>query len=238
MEALDLMAARVRQCEAEHVSVLCCPEAILGGLADDSPDPKRFAIRADEDRLAAVLVSLASDTVTTIVGFTELADGDRLFNSAAVLQGGSVVGLYRKHHPAINRSVYEPGCHVRVFQARDLTFGIVICNDSTFTEPAREIAALGATALFVPTNNALPPHKGGAALVAAARQADVARAIENGVWVIRADVAGRWGGRTSHGASGIVDPDGAVVRTARPLAADLIVAEIGPGARRRPPSHP
>jgi 5-aminopentanamidase len=83
MEALDLIAARVRQCEAEHVSVLCCPEAILGGLADDSPDPRGFAIRADDVRLAAVLGPLASDTVTTIVGFTELADGDRLFNSAA-----------------------------------------------------------------------------------------------------------------------------------------------------------
>jgi predicted amidohydrolase len=238
MEALDLIAARVRQCEAEHVSVLCCPEAILGGLADHSPDPRRFAIRADGDRLAAILGPLASDTVTTIVGFTELADGDRLFNSAAVLERGSVVGLYRKHHPAINRSVYEPGCHVRVFQARDLTFGIVICHDSNFTEPARTIAALGATALFVPTNNALPPHKGGAALVAAAREADAARATGNGVWVIRADVAGRCGGLVSHGSSGIVDPDGAIVCTARPLADDLIVAETGPGARRQPPPHP
>ena len=34
MGALDLIRARVRACEAEEVEILCCPEAILGGLAD------------------------------------------------------------------------------------------------------------------------------------------------------------------------------------------------------------
>ena len=32
MDALDLMQERVAWCEAERVSILCCPEAILGGL--------------------------------------------------------------------------------------------------------------------------------------------------------------------------------------------------------------
>ena len=35
MEALALIRKRVEWCEAEGVSILCCPEAILGGLADD-----------------------------------------------------------------------------------------------------------------------------------------------------------------------------------------------------------
>jgi hypothetical protein len=39
MEALGFIEARVRWCEAEGVSILCCPEAILGGLADYSTDP-------------------------------------------------------------------------------------------------------------------------------------------------------------------------------------------------------
>ena len=34
--ALDLVRARVRWCESEGISFLCCPEAILGGLADDA----------------------------------------------------------------------------------------------------------------------------------------------------------------------------------------------------------
>ena len=52
------------------------------------------------------------------------------------------------------------------------------------------------------------------------------------MWVIRADVAGRAGALASYGSSGIVDPDGMVVRTARALSEDLIVAEIDTAPRR------
>ena len=102
MEALSLIRVRGEQCEAEGVAILCCPEAILGGLADDAEDPSRFAIAAG--RLDSVLSPLSNERVTTIVGFTELADGGRLDNSAAVFHRGSVIGIYRKLHPAINRS--------------------------------------------------------------------------------------------------------------------------------------
>ena len=229
MDALGPLRDRVRQCEAEGIAVLCSPEAVLGGLADYAEAPARFAISAD--RLDAVLAPLASETVTTIVGFTELGDGGRLYNAAAVFQRGAVAGIYRKLHPAIRRSVYHAGLEVPVFTAGALAFGIVICNDSSFAGPARRAAAQGAAAIFIPTNNGLPVDRPSAELVDDARQADVARAVENGVWIVRADVAGRAGGLVSHGSSGIVDPDGRVVRAARPLREDLLVAEIGTARR-------
>ena len=226
MNALALIRTRIEWCEAEGVTILCCPEAVLGGLADQDGHPNRFALAVGAGQLDAALAPLASDTVTSIVGFTELTGEGRLYNSAAVFQHGSVVGLYRKLHPAIHRSVYEAGCTVPVFRAGELTFGVVICNDSNYREPARLVAARGATVLFVPTNNALPAARGGAELVAQARNVDIARAVENGMWVIRADVAGRRGDLVSYGSSGIVDPEGTVVQVARPLEEDLIVAEI------------
>jgi len=226
MSVLDLVRARVAACEAEGISILCCPEAVLGGLADQAADPQRFALDAESGQLEAALAPIASDTVTTIVGFTEIAGG-RLFNSAAVFHGGSVVGIYRKRHPAINRSVYEPGTAAPVFTIGGLRFGIAICNDSNFDEPAQLIAAQGATALFVPTNNALPPHQGGADLVAEAGRVDIATATARRMWIVRADVAGRCGNVASDGSSAIVSPAGTLVRCARTLMEDLIVAEIG-----------
>jgi predicted amidohydrolase len=226
MSVLDRIRARVAQCEAEGVGLLCCPEAVLGGLADDAADPRQFALDAESGELETALAPIAGDTVTTIVGFTEIAGG-RLFNSAAVFHRGSVVGIYRKRHPAINRSVYEPGTTAPVFTIGGLRFGIVICNDSNFDEPAQLIGAQGAKALFVPTNNALPPHQGGADLVAEARRVDIATATARRMWVVRADVAGRCGGLASHGSSAIVSPGGTVVQCARTLMEDLIVAEIG-----------
>jgi len=225
-EILGLIREQVERCEAEGVEILCCPEAVLGGLADYASRPADVAIDVEAGRLDALLAPLASDRVATILGFTEIARGGRLYNSAAVFHRGSVAGIYRKLHPAIHRSVYEAGDETPVFTVGGLTFGIVICRDSTFPEPARTMAARGAAALFVPTNNGMPPSKGGPELVAEARNGDVARAVENGVSVVRADVAGRAGELVSNGSSGIVDHRGVVVRTARPLVADLVVADI------------
>lgn len=225
-EAIELIRDQVRRCESEGVSILCCPEAILGGLADYSDNPSEFAIRTENGQLDKVLMPLASDTVTSIVGFTELADDNQLFNAAVVFHRGRAYGLYRKLHPAIRRSVYSPGSATPVFRVGELTFGIVICYDSTFSEPARAMAAQGAKALFIPTNNGLPNNRAHPELLQEARAADLARAVENGVWVIRADVAGANYGLTSLGASGIVDPNGKIVREANHQSTDLLVADI------------
>lgn len=235
MEVIGLIRQSVAWCESQGVEILCCPEGVLGGLADYADSPADIAIDVEAGQLRALLAPLASDRVATIVGFTELGRGSRLYNAAAVFHQGAVVGIYRKLYPAINKSVYAAGDKLPIFRIGDLTFGILLCNDSNYYEPARIMAAQGAAALFVPTNNGLPPTKGDPELVTLARNVDIARAIENSVSVIRADVAGRARNLVSYGSSGIVDRDGMVLQIARQLDADLIVAEIktAPHIQRR-----
>ncbi len=223
---LDLICEQVNWCDANGVEILCCPEGVLGGLADYASSPTDIAIDVESGQLHALLAPLANERVTTILGFTEVDRSGCLYNSAAVYHQGAVVGIYRKLYPAINKSVYAAGDKMPVFTLNGLTFGIVICNDSNYYEPARIMAAQGAAALFVPTNNGLPPTKAGAELVAQARNADIARAVENSVFVIRADVAGRTENLVSYGSSGIVDRDGMVLQSAGQLDSDLLVAEI------------
>jgi predicted amidohydrolase len=223
-DVVGLIRAQVRRCESAGVEILCCPEAVIGGLADYAPRPAEIAIDAEGGRLREILAPLASDTVATIVGFTEIDRLGRLFNSAAMFSGGSVLGVYRKLHPAIRRSVYHAGDEMPVFTVAGLTFGIIICLDSTHAVPARSMAARGAAALFIPTNNGLPPGKAGPELAAEARSVDIARATEYGVSVIRADVVGSTSELTSYGSSGIVGPDGRVLASA--TGDDLLIAEI------------
>jgi predicted amidohydrolase len=224
MDAIDLICERVAECEKTSVEILCCPEAILGGLADYAASPNDIAIHATSGQLETVLAPLASETVTVICGFTELGEKGLLYNSAAIFHKGSVLGVYRKLHPAIRKSIYQPGDQTPVFTVGGLTFGIAICNDSNFEEPARVMASRGATVLFVPSNNGLPAAR--PSVVAASRKADVARAAENTMWVIRADVTGRAGDFVSPGSSGIVDPAGTLVRSAEAFTTCLLMAEV------------
>ena len=232
-EIIDLIRAQIGWCESNGVEILCCPEGVLGGLADYASRPGEIAIDVESGRLHELLAPLASERVATIVGFTEIDQAGRLYNSAAVFAKRSVIGIYRKLYPAINTSLYEPGDTMPVFTVGDLRFGIVICLDSNYYEPARIMASRGATALFVPTNNGLPPARAEPSLIVETRNVDIARATENSVAVIRADVAGRTPHLVSYGSSGIVDPDGRVLQTARQLVPDLIVADI----RTSPRAH-
>ena len=60
MEALPLIRARVAECERRGVEILCCPEAILGGLADFAPEPRSLAIDVEGGELQKILEPLAS----------------------------------------------------------------------------------------------------------------------------------------------------------------------------------
>lgn len=225
-EALASIREQVERCESASVEILCCPEGMLGGLADYAPEPKAIAISIKGDRLNTILAPLKSATVTTIVGFTESDRGGKLYNTAAVFYQGSVIGLYRKLHPAIRKSVYAPGDHCPVFTVGALTFGILICNDSNYPELAQLMKGQGAAALFIPTNNGLPPAKTDTEIVAEVRDVDIACALANSISVIRADVAGRTAELISYGSTGIVDRDGRVLAAAELMRPDLVIAEI------------
>lgn len=97
---------------------------------------------------------------------------------------------------------------------------------STFPELATRMAMNGATVIFVPTNNGLPNPHDSAGVAADARSCDVARAVENAVWIVRADVAGQSGVLASLGSTGVVAPDGSVVAEAQTGSTDLVIVDI------------
>ncbi len=92
----------------------------------------------------------------------------------------------------------------------------MICNDANYLEPARVLAARGAALLFMPLNNALRPDIA-AAWRTRTRSNLIARAVENHLTVIAADVAGQLNERISYGGTAIVGPDGALLAEAAPL---------------------
>jgi predicted amidohydrolase len=126
-DALALIRRHAEQCQAEDVRILCCPEAVAGGLADYARDPFQTAVPTSS--VLAFLGPIADTRLTVIVGFTELSSDGGLYNSAAVVRDGTLLGVYRKRHPAIRRSVYCAGKDSSVFHADGVCFGILICYD-------------------------------------------------------------------------------------------------------------
>lgn len=232
LEAVELIQSQLLTCEAEGVTTLCCPEAILGGLAHESAgeSPADVALGVSNGELANVVDPLLGSAVQVIIGFTERDPSGAIFNSAAILAGGRITGVYRKVYPGY-RTAFRAGEDLPVFSEATAPFGIVICNDLWYVEPTRVLAAAGAAVIFVPTNSG-HPRVVTSSFRARGENLPVARAVENSVTVVVADIAGRRGDRVAHGFSCIIDPDGAVVERAEPLSSDLLIAEVSP--QRRP----
>ncbi len=226
MDAIGLIRTRVAQCEAQSVEVLCCPEGILGGLAKYSL--LRLSLQFPRSRDGSSPCFHPSPTVPSprLLDSQNLAMKGGTTTPAAVFQRGSVVGVYRKLHPAIRRSVYSEGFAAPVFQIGNRMFGIVICNDSNYPKPVRQMTALGATVLFIPTNNGIPADRDRVKIATQTRNVDITLAVENNLWVVRADVAGKADGLVSHGSSAIVGPGDCVLKSAQPMAEDFIVRNI------------
>jgi predicted amidohydrolase len=229
-EAVGLIQRQLERCEAEGVEILCCPETVLGGLADDPGLAAPVALGVENGELAVTLAPLAGSSITLIVGFTERDPSGRFFNSAAVVERGQVRGVYRKVYPGY-RTAYSAGDQLPVFTRGTTKFGIVICNDANYLEPARVLAAQGAALLFMPLNNALRQDIADAWRTRT-RSNLIARAVENNLAVIAADVAGRESDRISYGGTAIVGQDGAVLAESTLLVVDLLIAEV---QSERPP---
>ncbi|WP_157181241.1 carbon-nitrogen hydrolase family protein [Actinopolymorpha alba] len=232
MEAIELIRRQLAECEARDVDILCCPEAVIGGLAheSDGQSPYDVAIQADNGELAEVVAPLLDTAVSVVVGFTERDASGRHFSSAALLDGGRVAGVYRKVYPGY-RTVIQAGESLPVFRRGSTAFGIIVCNDIWYVEPARIIAEAGAALLFVPTNSGHLKSPS-TSLRARARNLPIARAVENSITVVAADIAGRQGDRLACGSSAIVDPDGIVLAQAGSSGDQLVIADVEPQRRR------
>lgn len=84
-------------------------------------------------------------------------DGNRLFNSVAVADGGKILGIYRKTHIPDDHYYQEkfyfiPGdTGFKVFDTQFGKIGVGICWDQWFPETARCLALNGAELIFYPT---------------------------------------------------------------------------------------
>ena len=110
------------------MDILCCPEAVLGALADDAQCPADIAIDVEAVNCKLCL-TLANKSVTAIVGFTETVGTGELTMPPPCTTTERSPASYRKRHRAIRRSVYSAGDESPVFTIGPCPFGIMICND-------------------------------------------------------------------------------------------------------------
>jgi predicted amidohydrolase len=216
--ALAYLQRVVSQAAHAGASLVCFPEEFLQGYLIEEAAARRVALDIGSSRFAALLEEFPTTGPMIVFGMIEL-DGERLFNTAVVVDHGRVVGRYRKKHLLPGEKAFHPGTETPAFAAGGLRFGISICYDTNFPDTARAVAGLGASLIVCPTNNMMPRQR-------AEEFRDVHNAVrsercrETGLWLISADVTGERDGRLAIGPTAVLDPQGKV-------AAQLPLGEPG-----------
>jgi len=144
---LDRVLEVMGQCGHDGFDFLCFPEAYLSNYTAE------LAVPLTDPRIRALTEASGKHDMVTVVGVSEL-EGARVFNTALVLHRGEILGKYRKTMlTGGDKKVYAFDYALPVFQAKGLTFGVIICHDSSFLEPALTMRCKGARLLFSPHYN-------------------------------------------------------------------------------------
>src|SRR5918911_1073416 len=98
---LAKVVSGLERADRDRVEVVCFPECFLTGYPDTEELARKGAFATDAPQMLKVLDRTARFQATCIVGFNERRGKD-LYNTAAVIQQGHLLGTYSKC------SAYQP----------------------------------------------------------------------------------------------------------------------------------
>jgi predicted amidohydrolase len=171
------------------IDFACVPECFLTGGCLSAKELQACAVSVTSAPFRKFVKQCAFGDMVSIVGFAERR-GKHLHNSAAVIHRGRLLGIHRKS-VAGGVSDKEANTFVsdfRVFRARGVTFGVIICFEGFFVEPSLLTAEKGARIIFEPHFSFIP-MQGMDWQRQRVRTSRAARAVENDCWYVKSNVA-------------------------------------------------
>jgi predicted amidohydrolase len=220
----------LQRADAAGAAIVTFPECFLTGYPDTGEAARSGAFAADSPQIMRVLDVTSRHQALAIVGFNERRGSD-LYNTALVAHGGHLLGTYSKC--AAYMPFHKQGRAFPVWEHQGVKFGVLICADGGYIEPARILAVKGARIIFAPHFNYIG-DKGLISHFMTVRADHTARARENSVYFVRAnnvvlDPAKSGITRNEgigYGDSYVIDPHGEILVRTRRHVEDFMVADL------------
>ncbi|MFZ9649017.1 MAG: NAD+ synthase [Fluviibacter sp.] len=201
------IAGLAEQAAAGGADLLLTPELSLCGYPPEDLLLRPDFYRSVESALTALGQATAHLNIAIVVGFPEARDGQH-YNAATVFLKGKRLATYRKQHlPQYEvfdeLRYFSPGNETVCFEHAGVRFGLAICEDIWFADPAKAAKAAGAEVLLV--LNASPYHLD----KAVDRQTILKqRVAETGLSIVYCNLVGGQDELVFDGASTLVAPGG------------------------------
>lgn len=201
-----------------RANLVVLPELFNTGFYENSLS----SVEELEKELEMILKLSKAQEIVIVAGVAEKSEA--LYNSAVIISGGEILGIYRKNllFPLTReREFFKPGNKLEVFETPVGRLGIIICYEIRFPELSRRLMKKGAEMILVPAEFPKQRIEHWKTLIRA-------RAIENQLFV--AGVNCVEGDLDYGGNSMLVDPEGKVLVEAgiyqEVLMADIDLADV------------
>jgi len=223
-ENADCMIELIKRAEELQVDIIAFPELAVTGYPPEDLVLKPEFIRDNLRELDRIIASVGD--LTAIVGFVD-ADGADVYNAAAVIQRGELVGCHHKFYLP-NYSVFDElryfkaGTEWTVFTVRGVKIGVTICEDIWYaTGPGTWQARAGAEVIV---NINASPYRAGKHVqrVTMAKQ----RGMDELTYVCHVNLVGGQDELVFEGASLISNQDGEVIVQGKFFEPDFLVADL------------
>ncbi len=222
LEIIDYIG-RAKDAGADIVTF---PELSITGYPPEDLLLKNGFVRRNMECLDRVIE--ASKGIISVVGFVEQDDG--LFNSAAIISDGELMGVHRKVHLP-NYGVFDEeryfktGSDLKVFEACGTVFGVEICEDSWFPDGPHRYQALLGDAEIILVINSSPFHAGKWKF----REEMLAtRASDNICFFVYGNLIGGQDELVFDGHSMVFGPDGRIICRGPSCEESLVLVDLDP----------
>ncbi len=232
---LNTMRDRLRETTQAGAAITVFPECVTTGYCYESlQEAQEFAQPLTGENFQKVQALCREFDTQVVYGFLE-SEGERVYNSAAMVGPEGLLGSYRKLHlPFLGVDRFtSPGDRLDLIELKslagrtvDLRIGLNICYDCSFPEAARVLMLKGVDLIVLPTN--WPPTSG-----YASDFIPNARALENHVYFMAVNRVGTERGFTFIGKSKFCDPSGREIEFANHDREAIIYGEVDPQRARQ-----
>jgi predicted amidohydrolase len=211
--------------EKRGIDILTFPESYLHGYFSEKENAFKNAINLQSKTFEDLCKKFSKFNHTTVLlGLNEL-DENNIYNTVVVIEKGHYIGKYRKAYTYAPYDYYSLGRDFPVFEKKGIKYGIIICLDSAYREPAHITALKGARILFCPSFNRV--QKDAKMLHYLHRKSHfISRAFDNHCWLVTSDIIWDENGEVCSGYSCILSSDGELVAKAEPFQETLITYSI------------
>jgi len=204
---------------------LCFPEGYLSNYKVDAIHNADLAVTLTDPRMLDLIQLTDRYDMVVIVGISEI-ESDQAFNTALVIYQGKMLGKYRKTMlTGGDKKSFASDYSLPIFEAKGIPFGVIICHDSSFIEPALTMRWKGARLLFSPHYNSISYDRVDEHRIMV-RNNHIGLSVLLQMVVVRANVVGGNEERVGYGDSAIFSPLGVPVAAAPLFKESLISAEF------------